>query len=59
MISETGRGIDLVRKLAGEYYFIIDNNVRTEILILFDMRYENDASITHSSLKIIENRSQE
>ncbi|TFH40904.1 MAG: response regulator, partial [Chrysiogenales bacterium] len=35
MISETGRGIDLVRKLAGEYYFIIDNNVRTEILILF------------------------
>ncbi len=59
LISETGRGIDLVRKLAGEYYFIIKKNVRTEILILFDTRYENDMCITHPSLKIIEDRSQD
>ncbi|MBN2079581.1 MAG: response regulator [Spirochaetes bacterium] len=59
MISETGRGIDLVRKLAGEYYFIIKKNVRTEILILFDTRFENDMCITHPSLKIIEDRGQD
>lgn len=58
-ISETGRGIDLVRKLAGEYYFIIKKNERTEILILFDTRYDNDTSTTHSSLKIIEDLSTE
>jgi CheY-like chemotaxis protein/two-component sensor histidine kinase len=54
LISETGRGIDLVRKLAGEYYFIIQKNVRTEIIIIFDTNYENDRMATHSSLKIIE-----
>ncbi|OHD69265.1 MAG: hypothetical protein A2W19_15855 [Spirochaetes bacterium RBG_16_49_21] len=59
LISETGRGIDLVRKLAGEYYFIIKKNVRTEIIIIFDTLYENDATLTHSSLKIIEDQSQE
>ena len=56
-ISETGRGIDLVRKLAGEYYFIIKKNSRTEIMILFDTRFDNDKTITHSSLKIIEDQS--
>jgi CheY-like chemotaxis protein/two-component sensor histidine kinase len=54
MISETGRGIDLVRKLAGEYYFVIQKNVRTEIIIIFDLLYDNDITATHSSLKIIE-----
>jgi CheY-like chemotaxis protein len=54
LVSETGRGIDLVRKLAGEYYFIIKKDVRTEIIIIFDKWYENDASMTYSSLKIIE-----
>ncbi len=58
-ISETGRGIDLVRKLAGEYYFIIKKDIRTEIIILFDSMYENDTSCGYSSLKIIEDLSQE
>jgi anti-sigma regulatory factor (Ser/Thr protein kinase) len=59
LISETGRGIDLVRKLAGEYFFIIKKNVQTEILIIFDMMYENDTMGTHSSLKIIEDQTQD
>jgi len=50
-ISETGRGIDLVRKLASEFYFVIQKNKRTEIILLF----ESSSSIqTSSSLKIIE-----
>ncbi|MCX7679574.1 MAG: response regulator [Spirochaetes bacterium] len=52
-ISETGRGIDLVRKLCGEYYFIIKRGVRTEIILLFD-RESLDAEKSQSSLKIIE-----
>ncbi len=59
LVSETGRGIDLVRKLAGEYYFIIKRNVRTEIIIIFDTVYENDTTSTYSSLKIIEDQSSE
>ncbi len=53
-ISETGRGIDLVRKLAGEYYFIIQKDVRTEIILLFDAQAGESAGPGHSSLKIIE-----
>lgn len=55
-ISESGRGLDLVRKLSGEYYFIIKKNFRTEILLIFknsDAPVETDTS----SLKIIEDRS--
>lgn len=59
LISETGRGIDLVRKLAGEYCFIIQKNVRTEILIIIDTLYDDDKTCTHSSLKIIEDLSKE
>jgi len=50
-ISETGRGIDLMRKLASEFYFIIQQNKRTEIILLF----ESDPNAKKSSsLKIIE-----
>ena len=59
LISETGRGIDLVRKLAGEYYFIIQKNVRTEIIIIFESGRTDDSSATRSSLKIIEDLSAE
>ncbi|HSV96243.1 MAG TPA: response regulator [Spirochaetota bacterium] len=52
-VSETGRGIDLVRKLTTEYYFVIRNKVRTEIILLFD-REPPAGYETHSSLKIIE-----
>ncbi|MCX8123130.1 MAG: response regulator [Spirochaetes bacterium] len=50
-ISETGRGIDLMRKLASEFYFVIHRNKRTEIILLFD----SDQTKKSSSLKIIEN----
>ncbi len=52
-VSETGRGIDLVRKLTSEYYFVIRNKVRTEIILLFD-REPPAGFESHSSLKIIE-----
>ena len=55
MISETGRGFDLVRKLSGEYYFIIKQNERTEVMLLFEP--DNDRPCeTSASLKIIEVR---
>lgn len=50
-ISETGRGIDLMRKLASEFYFIIQQNKRTEIILLFESHPNAEKS---SSLKIIE-----
>lgn len=54
-ISETGRGIDLVRKLSGEYYFILKENFRTEIIFIFK---QSDQSYTpdQASLKIIFDR---
>ncbi len=54
LISETGRGIDLVRKISGEYYFIIKKGVRTEIILIFDRGFEADDGLNYSSLKIIE-----
>lgn len=52
-ISETGRGIDLLRKLAREYYFIIKKDFRTEIILIFNATGENGRQRA-SSLKIIE-----
>lgn len=52
-ISETGRGLDLLRKIAVDYYFIIEKGVRTEVIILFDTQKTTSDKIT--SLKIIEN----
>ncbi|MBN2402077.1 MAG: response regulator [Spirochaetes bacterium] len=52
-ISESGRGLDLLRKIAKDYYFIIKKNIRTEVILLFtDMENKNKTSGT--SLKIIE-----
>jgi len=51
MVSETGRGIDLVRKLSAEYYFIIKKDVRTEIILLFG---RGPGAGNASSLRIIE-----
>jgi len=56
LISETGRGIDLVRKLSAEYYFIIKKNCRTEVIFIFK-NAETDIRAESSSLKIIEDRS--
>ncbi len=55
-ISETGRGLDIVRKLSGEYYFIIKKNFRTEIILIFRNSDEPFRS-ERSSLKIIEDKS--
>lgn len=55
-ISETGRGIDLVRKLSWEYYFIIKKNTRTEVIIIFNDSAKNTGR-ERSSLKIIEDKS--
>lgn len=51
-ISDHGRGIDLLRKLAGQYYFNIKKGEATEVLIMFDERHIKDHEL--SSLKIIE-----
>jgi len=56
-ISETGRGLDLVRKLSAEYYFIIKKNIQTEIILIFD-KPSNDKKTKYSSLKIIEDLSE-
>lgn len=56
-VSETGRGIELVRKLCSEYYFIIKKDIRTEIILIFDTLYAQDDE-DYSSLKIIEANNQ-
>lgn len=53
LISESGRGIDLLRKLSGEYYFIIKKNTRTDVIIIFRDSMELIDN-ENSSLKIIE-----
>ncbi|MCU0821105.1 MAG: response regulator [Spirochaetes bacterium] len=52
-ISETGRGIYLLRKVAIDYYFIIKKDARTEVIILFNRNKSASDKVT--SLKIIEN----
>jgi len=51
-ISESGRGIDLLRKLSGEFYYNIRKNFMTEILILFNRHYTKDDPL--SSINIFE-----
>jgi len=58
MISETGRGIDLVRKLAGEYYFIIKKDYRTEVILIFNSHPKPGDDSPFSSLKIIEDNAE-
>jgi CheY-like chemotaxis protein len=52
-ISETGRGFDLLRKIAKDYYFIIKKDIRTEVILLFSNTKKELGNGT--SLKIIEN----
>ena len=49
---DRGRGIDLIRQLSGEYYFIIDPGNSTEVIIIYDRSYEKDDSV--GSLKIFD-----
>jgi CheY-like chemotaxis protein len=53
MISESGRGLDLLRKIAKDYYFIIKKNIRTEVIILFSQKDRKERP-PGTSLKIIE-----
>ncbi len=52
-ISESGRGIELVRKLAKEYYFIIHRDRRTDVILKFDSSYNFETKQT-AAVKIIE-----
>jgi hypothetical protein len=51
-ISDSGRGIDLLRKLSGEYYFNIRRKYMTEIVVIFDIHFQKDDP--RSSLNIFE-----
>lgn len=57
LISETGRGIDLVRKITADYYFIIRPGHRTEIILVFSNNSHRDDIDQFPSLKIIEDYS--
>jgi len=52
VFKQHGRGIDIVRKNSGEYYFIIEKKKRTQAIIIFDKLFEKDDEYT--SIKIIE-----
>ncbi|MDA3900521.1 MAG: response regulator [Spirochaetes bacterium] len=52
-LAESGRGIELVRKLVKEYYFIIQKNKRTETILKFDSIHTFESNPV-TSLKIIE-----
>lgn len=51
-IRDHGRGIDLVRRMSGEYYFITAPDESTEVITIYEKHYEKDDPYT--SLKIIE-----
>lgn len=52
IFKQHGRGIDIVRKNSGEYYFVIEKGKRTAVVIIFDKIFEKDDEYT--SIKIIE-----
>ena len=52
VFKQHGRGIDIVRKNSGEYYFVIEKGQRTQAIIIFDKNFEKDDEFT--SIKIIE-----
>lgn len=51
-ILDRGRGLDLIRQLSGEYYFVIDPGNSTEVIIIYDRYYEKDDTV--GSLKIFD-----
>gem|GEM_PF-209353 len=52
-VSETGRGLDIVRRLSADYYFIMKKNYRTEIILIFK-NSDEPSNGEKTSLKIIE-----
>jgi len=53
LIAESGRGLDIVRKLTANYYFITKKNHRTEIILIFKNN-DGPTDVEKTSLKIIE-----
>lgn len=51
-ILDRGRGLDIIRKLSHEYYFVLKKNYSTEVIFLYDRLYHKDGDI--SSIKIFE-----
>ncbi|MCX7631747.1 MAG: response regulator [Turneriella sp.] len=52
LVLDRGRGLELIRQLSGEYYFVIDPGISTEVIIIYDRYYEKDDSV--GSLKIFD-----
>lgn len=51
-LIDGGRGIDLFRKISGEYLINIEPNKRTEIILIYDMEFDKDDLMR--PIKIIE-----
>ncbi len=52
LVKEHGRGLDLVRRMVGEYYFVMQPGKSTEVVTVYERHYEKDDPFT--SLKILE-----
>ena len=52
MVTLDGRGLDLIRKLTGEHYFITEPDKSTEIILIYDGTFETDSS--YSGIRIFE-----
>ncbi len=51
-LSPNGRGLDMIRRMSAEYYFVIAPGINTEIITIYDKNYEKDDA--YSNLKIFE-----
>lgn len=51
-ILDRGRGLDIIRKLSHEYYFVLKKGFSTEVIFLYDRVYHQDGDI--SSIKIFQ-----
>ncbi len=52
LLLDRGRGLDITRKLSGEYQINIFKNKKTEIILIFDIEYYKDDNI--GTIKIFE-----
>lgn len=52
LLLDRGRGLDITRKLSGEYQINISKNKKTEIILIFDQEYYKDDNI--GTIKIFE-----
>lgn len=51
-VLDHGRGLDIIRRMSGEYYFIIESGKSTEVIVIYDGLFENDG--TYSNISIFE-----